>query len=533
MIFFVADLFSEHYKGGAELTTEALISESLVPCRKILSSNLTVKDLENNKDSFWIFANYSRVSDECLLYTARFLNYSVIEYDYKFCKHRLPELHASLEGSCNCRNTQKGKLVSIFLRNAKTCWWMSQNQLEKHLEVFSFLNNSNNKVLSSVFSENTLEYIEGIKKKKKNDKWIIFKSSSWVKGTEQTIEYAKKNNLKYELLGGLEYKDFLNKLASAKGVVFHPAGSDTCPRMIIEAKLLGCELDLNKNVQHKDESWFATERSCSEYLSSRVRTFWDETEQYLDFLPDNSETNNNKYKIVVPFYNAEKYIKKCINSLKLQTHTNFECVLVDDISNDESAKIAQQNITGDERFKLVRNKEKKYALQNIYNCLKDGDDDEIVILLDGDDWLSSTRTLSYLNDVYNSGALVTFGSYVSYPYAHRGPEPSAYPQETIDNNSFRQDRWRASHLRTFKHSIWNNIKESDLKDNEGNFYDVAYDQAIMLPLLEMAGDKAVYIDKILHTYNRENPINVDKIKTNKQSLMAKQIRAKQKYERLQ
>ena len=41
MIIFVADAFVEHYVGGAELTTEAIIKDSLLPVRKVLSNTLT------------------------------------------------------------------------------------------------------------------------------------------------------------------------------------------------------------------------------------------------------------------------------------------------------------------------------------------------------------------------------------------------------------------------------------------------------------------------------------------------------------
>jgi hypothetical protein len=61
---------------------------------------------------------------------------------------------------------------------------------------------------------------------------------------------------------------------------------------------------------------------------------------------------------------------------------------------------------------------------------------------------------------------------------------------------------------------------------------MAYDQAIMLPLLEMAGDRCKYIPEILHVYNKENPLNVDKIKTQEQVRTAQEIRSKKPYERL-
>ena len=127
---------------------------------------------------------------------------------------------------------------------------------------------------------------------------------------------------------------------------------------------------------------------------------------------------------------------------------------------------------------------------------------------------------------------MTYGSYVMHPYGVKGPEPSAYPQDIIDNNTYRKDAWRASHLRTFRKKVWDKIDKKDLQDTNGNFYKMAYDQAIMLPLIEMSGDRCKYLEDILHVYNKENPLNVDKIKAQEQVKTAKEIRAKKSYERL-
>ena len=57
-----------------------------------------------------------------------------------------------------------------------------------------------------------------------------------------------------------------------------PVASDTCPRLVMEAKMLGCELILNDHVQHKDEQWFATQESCYEHMHSRTDVFWSHYE---------------------------------------------------------------------------------------------------------------------------------------------------------------------------------------------------------------------------------------------------------------
>ena len=71
------------------------------------------------------------------------------------------------------------------------------------------------------------------------------------------------------------------------------------------------------------------------------------------------------------------------------------------------------------------------------------------------------------------------------------------------------------------------------KKNKDGYYKVAYDQAIMLPLLEMAAERAVYIPEVMHVYNRINPLNVDKTKQQEQFETAQEVRAKKPYQRLE
>jgi len=538
MIIFVADMFASQYEGGAELTTEAIILDSLLPCNRINSQSSNLLHLmEKHKEAFWIFGNFAFVPKDCLLYAAKHLNYSVLEYDYKYCDFRSPGKHVSLGGECNCHDSKNGKIVSLFLYNSKMTWWMSHKQKNRYQEIFPFLKKSNNKILSSVFSENTLRHIKSLDVSEKEDKYLILNSSSWIKGVEDAVEYAEKNNLNYELVWGLEHKELLKKLAKSKGIIFFPKAGDTCPRMTIEARLLNCNLILNTNVQHKDEEWFSNKESTLDYLKQRTSIFWDEIEKiakdYLNLPKDTANDSLTKFNIIVPFYNCEKWIKKCIKSIKKQKYKNFTCVLIDDVSTDNSKNIVKDEISGDNRFKLIINKTKKYALANIVAGIDslECDDNDVNILLDGDDWFASSRTLDRLYNAYEDNTLMTYGSYIYNPGGQQGVEPSKYPEEVIKTNSFREDQWRASHLRTFKYKLWKNLDKNDLKDNN-KYYEMTYDQAIMLPLLEMASERSKYIPEVLHVYNKENPLNIDKIKAQKQSELAQIIRNKKPYTRI-
>jgi hypothetical protein len=532
MIIFVADAFVEHYVGGAELTTQAVLTSSLLPTGRILSNEVTPKIMEDMSDCFWIFGNFASLSQECMMYAIKNLNYSVLEYDYKYCKFRSPGKHIVAEGECDCHKYTPARLRALFLANSKINWWMSDQQRKKHQSVFPFLEGE---TLSSVFSDETLNYIESLDIDNKNEKWIILNSKSWIKGVDEAVKYAKENKIEYELVWGLSYEDLLAKLATSKGLIFFPLAGDTCPRMVIEAKLLGCELILNDNVQHKDESWFKTRQSCLEYLRDRTRVFWSKIEEEISFLPKKNDKKGPKYHIITPFYNAKEFLPKCINSIKRQKNQNFKCTLIDDMSTDGSYQVAEKLIGTDERFTLIKNMKKCYALSNIVRAIKlsGASKDDVIILLDGDDWFSSSLALTHLNKYYNSkDCWLTYGSYIMYPHGIFGPEPSEYPQSIIDNNIYRQDQWRASHLRTFRKHLWDKIDHVDLKDADGNFYEMTYDQAIMLPLLEMSGPRSKYIPEIMHVYNKENPLNVDKTRTQEQVKTAQEIRSKKPYERL-
>ena len=64
------------------------------------------------------------------------------------------------------------------------------------------------------------------------------------------------------------------------------------------------------------------------------------------------------FKIIIPFYNVEKWIKYPLKTVLLQEYKNFECILVNDISTDNTIAIAKEVIKDDKRFKIL-NKDKK------------------------------------------------------------------------------------------------------------------------------------------------------------------------------
>jgi hypothetical protein len=281
-VIFVADFFCSDTLGGAELTTEAIVlSAPGLSIFKLHSSSLARELVEKNSKKIWILCNWSMAPQDALaaLVTEK-CEYYCIEYDYKYCVFRSSHLHQLRTGKpCDC-HLKKNFAFSLY-RRSNHVFFMSEGQRQEYFRLFPLLaqDSSRTSVLSSVWTSEDLDLLLQLAEtnKQKNGKWAVLTGGSWIKNQSQVEAYCKSHNMQYELVGNLPYEKFLAKLAGYYGLVMHPAGFDTCPRIVVEAKLLGLCLDLNENVQHKEEYWFKTSSTNDtvEYLRTRPKIFWD------------------------------------------------------------------------------------------------------------------------------------------------------------------------------------------------------------------------------------------------------------------
>jgi glycosyltransferase involved in cell wall biosynthesis len=315
-VIFVSDMFVEDYVGGAELTSEALIQASPFEVFKLHSKDVTLELLKQGVDKFWIFGNFAEMNVDLIPNIIANLKYSIVEYDYKYCRARSPEKHFHITGTpCDCHNQMNGKIVSAFFYGAMGMWWMSEAQKQRYFTLFPFLAEKDNIVLSSVFDKQTLGLMADMRAKvdpTTRRGWIVLGSQSWIKGAEDAEQWCKENHYDYEVVWNLPYDQVLKKLSQAEGFVYLPRGADTCPRMVIEAKLLGCKLHLNDNVQHKNEEWFNTDnlQNIQDYLFTAPTIFWNGIKKMMEYVPTISgyTTTYNCIKQAYPF-------KQCIESM--------------------------------------------------------------------------------------------------------------------------------------------------------------------------------------------------------------------------
>lgn len=235
--------------------------------------------------------------------------------------------------------------------------------------------------------------------------------------------------------------------------------------------------------------------------------------------------------IVIPSYNNKDWYQRNLESVFSQNYDNFRVIYVDDASPDSTGKLVNEFVkanNAEDYVTVIENKERVGALANLYTVITSCDKNEIIVTVDGDDWLYNKEVLKHLNKVYSDpNVWMTYGQFIIYPTNALGFSAQV-PKPIIDNNDFRLPGGSVSHLRTFYAGIFHKIKKDDML-YEGKFYPMAWDVAILVPMLEMSGQHSKFIPQILYVYNWSNPINDDKVNRALQVRLDEHIRKKEKY----
>lgn len=93
-----------------------------------------------------------------------------------------------------------------------------------------------------------------------------------------------------------------------------------------------------------------------------------------------------KVSIIVPVYNAEKYLQECVESVLCQTLSDIELILVDDGSTDSSPTLCDQYAAQDRRVKVIHKPNGRAA--SARNAGLRAASGEYVAFVDADDWIS-------------------------------------------------------------------------------------------------------------------------------------------------
>lgn len=120
-----------------------------------------------------------------------------------------------------------------------------------------------------------------------------------------------------------------------------------------------------------------------------------------------------KVSIIVAAYNIEKYIYKCIDSIRKQTFKDIEIIIVNDGSTDSTLNIIRNLALKDSRIRIIDKKN-----EGLIEARKSGLDvanGEYILFVDGDDWLElDALEKLYNNAINNNSDIVIYNAYNSY-----------------------------------------------------------------------------------------------------------------------
>jgi glycosyltransferase involved in cell wall biosynthesis len=239
----------------------------------------------------------------------------------------------------------------------------------------------------------------------------------------------------------------------------------------------------------------------------------------------------NKFIVIVPVYNAEPFIEKCLKSILNQTYKNFELVVIDDCSTDKTYEVINKvHAEFGNSFNVCQNHIRVGSpLATFIKGIEffSFNKEDILVTVDGDDFLYDNSVFEYLNNSYqNENIYMTYGNFIPFSGTY-----GKFCKPIPDTQTYRRSgAWYASHLRTVKKKLFDLINKDDLRDFNGEYYKMAGDAAYMYPIIEMAGkNHLLFIDKVLYVYNDMNILNEMHVNTNLQLEIAAEIRSKTPY----
>lgn len=203
--------------------------------------------------------------------------------------------------------------------------------------------------------------------------------------------------------------------------------------------------------------------------------------------------------VIIPIYNVEKYIERCLASVQAQSFTDFEVLIVDDGSSDRSAELAEK-YTADSRFKLIR--QKNGGLGAARNTALAWAQGEYVAFVDSDDAV----TADYLKKLYtaaekNRADVVMCGYMLCDENGDHTRKkilikrPDVYTGEEIMNDLLRDV--------SVKCFVWNKLwKRSLFTDNGILFPTGLFEDTYTVPMLIYAAERVAVIKDSTYIYTR-------------------------------
>lgn len=217
--------------------------------------------------------------------------------------------------------------------------------------------------------------------------------------------------------------------------------------------------------------------------------------------------------VIVPIYNVEKYLIRCISSIMEQTYQELEIILVDDGSPDNCGQICDEYATKDNRIKVIH--KKNGGLSSARNAGLDIATGQYISFIDSDDYIEIDmyeKMFNYLNKheadivICEVNDVDEENNILDKKVIYTSKEPEVMNSTEVMRR-YLMGEWTASWDKLYKRDLFNKIRFPEGKINE--------DVAIMLHVFEQT-ETVVYIKDTLYNYRqRANSITTSNFSVKK------------------
>lgn len=213
--------------------------------------------------------------------------------------------------------------------------------------------------------------------------------------------------------------------------------------------------------------------------------------------------------IIIPIYNCEKYIERCVKSIMNNTNRDIECILVDDGSIDSSFEICKKLQTRDERIKVFHTENK--GVSSARNVGLENARGRYVTFVDADDYLDENAINLILGKIYkNNPDCICYG--IQRVYDDKRTEHIKYMKSSLNEGFIK--------YAPYYYSVCNKVFRRGLILNNGIKFDygitVCEDMLFSFKMLALSS-KIIYINDDLYNYYT-NSMSVSNIGTNDKRL---------------
>ena len=204
--------------------------------------------------------------------------------------------------------------------------------------------------------------------------------------------------------------------------------------------------------------------------------------------------------VIIPMYNTEAFIKDCLDSLVAQTFTDFEVIIIDDGSTDDSARIAASYASSDARFRLIGQPNKGPSeARNTGLKIMRGD---YVTFIDSDDCVAPNflETLFFIAQLHQADIACCATQIINETYKPNGKSPSTAISKIITAEEATKIALYQDSLPD--HSAWNKLYNINLW--KGKFFPAGtiYEDLAVVPEILLEANKVATTKTKLYFYRK-------------------------------